>query len=146
MTCLNSGVLLGRKRGATSIHLLVAERAIKACAFFLMAIDATRHIDLFGLVHLLQLFDLAVTIGTRAASFHMRAMTEIHVRRNLVHAPPFDLTILFGIRRELLNFLALGLHIRMAFHAQPGSCQAHLLAGVRILVTGRAFQLLCARV
>jgi hypothetical protein len=124
----------------------VAEHAIRAGFIFLMAIHAARHIDFFGLIHLLHLFDLTVTRNASRACAQMRAMTEEYIRWNLVDAPPFDLAVFFGIGGELLNFRTFGFDIGVALHTHRRGRQAHSFSRIRILMAGGAFQPLRARV
>ena len=132
------------KMPSKSINSVMAIRAICACTFGLMAVHTTGHRNLFGAIHLFHLFDLAVTIGARCTFTEMGAMTKKDIGWNFIDAPPFDLTVFFGVGRELLYFRAVGFDIRMALHTGGRSRQAHSLAGIRIFMTRRAFQVLLA--
>ena len=106
------------KQPLTSVHFVVAVRAIGAGFVRLMAVHATGHIDFFRLVHLLKLFDFAVASYAGRARCQMRAMAEKHVAGNFIHASPFDFALVFGKASQLLNRRTVAFDFFVALHAR----------------------------
>jgi hypothetical protein len=76
-----------------------------------------------------------MTFVASIAGFKMQTVAEFDERRYSINSRPGNILILLRRSRELPDSGTRGLDSLMATHAGRGSCNTHVLAGVRIRVT-----------